>query len=401
MGCNNSKPVSVSTKVIVSKGSGKDAQNAYYIFEGPKKREETSIFDFTRCCMEDSSRATSSQEFRLDLTNSPPLGPLLKASVLPTKPIEGQKPGTSGLRKKTKVFMEGYYLHNFVQSTFNSLLASGVDLADGSLLIGGDGRYYNKEAIQIIIKIAVANGVRRIIIGKDGLFSTPAVSAYIREAQPLWKKPFGSFILTASHNPGGPNEDFGIKYNCENGGPAPEYLTNAIYEITKSISSIKICEKFPKIDISKVGTTVVRSDDGNLLIPIDVVSSTEVHVTLLKTVFDFDAIKTLIQRPFFSFRYDCMHGVQGPYAYECFVKELGASPDSLMNATPKDDFAGATLPRLSNALFLSISKTMYLYFFTSMVAGNHADPNLTYARDLCDVMGVDAKGVAVKGASSQ
>lgn len=305
----------------------------------------------------------------VDLTNSPSLGPL-KPSTMKTVPIAGQKPGTSGLRKKTKVFMEGLYLHNFVQSVFNSLLAVKTDLASGSLLIGGDGRYYNDDAIQIITKIAIANGVRRVVIGKDGLLSTPAVSAIIRESIPLWKKPFGSFILTASHNPGGPEEDFGIKYNCENGGPAPEYLTNDVFEITKTITSIKMCESFPTVDISKIGSTTVTSGDGCMSAYVDVISSTEHHIALLKTVFDFNWIKKLIARPDFTFKYDCMHGVQGPYAYECFVNELGASPDSLINAVPKDDFAG-----------------------------HHADPNLTYARDVCDIMGVDKTGIAMPGGS--
>ena len=339
MGCNQSMEISAPTKVLVSpKGSGNSEDNVYYAFEVPKSANGNEGCLFS--CITDMDSGGLQKDMRVDLTNAPSLGQFFKASVLKTDPIDGQKPGTSGLRKKTKVFMKGYYLHNFVQSTFNALIASGLDLADGSLLIGGDGRYFNKEAIQIIIKIAVANGVRRIIIGQNGLLSTPAVSAIIREAQPLWKKPFGSFILTASHNPGGPDEDFGIKYNCENGGPAPEYLTNSIYELTKSISSIKMCEKFPTIEISQMGTTIVKAADGSLQIPVDVISSTKEHITLLKSVFDFDAIRKLIARSEFNFKYDCMFGVQGPYAYECFVKELGAPVSSLLNATPRDDFGG-------------------------------------------------------------
>ena len=339
MGCNQSALNSAPTKVLISsKGTGKAEDNTYYEFEAVKSSKSDDC-DFFNCCI-DTDNGGLQKDMRIDLTSAPSLGPYFKASVLVTEPIDGQKPGTSGLRKKTKVFMKGFYLHNFVQSTFNALIASGVDLSDGSLLIGGDGRYFNKEAIQIIVKIAVANGVRRILIGQNGLLSTPAVSAIIREAQPLWKKPFGSFILTASHNPGGPNEDFGIKYNCDNGGPAPEHLTNSIYELTKSISSIKICEKFPNIDISQLGTTIVKAADGSLQVPVEIVSSTNEHITLLKSVFNFDAIRTLIARPDFSFRYDCMFGVQGPYAYECFVNELGARASSLLNATPKDDFGG-------------------------------------------------------------
>lgn len=307
----------------------------------------------------------------VDLTNAPGLGPLLP-TTLKTTPFNDQKPGTSGLRKKTKTFATGLYLHNFVQSTFNALIAEGVDLADGALLIGGDGRYHNDTAIQVIIKMAAANGVKRIIIGQDGLLSTPAVSAIIREKGPNWKKAYGAFILTASHNPGGPEEDFGIKYNCENGGPAPEKLTDAIYDVTTTITSIKICEKFPAVSIGNIGSTVVSSVDGSKSVVVDIISSTSVHVELLKSIFDFDALKALIARPDFSFCYDCMNGVQGPYAKSVFVDELGAPMSSLMNATPKDDFGGG-----------------------------HADPNLTYARSLCDVMGVDIAGNAIKGQSKE
>jgi phosphoglucomutase len=205
----------------------------------------------------------------VDMQNLPGLGPLAVSNV-PTVAFDDQKPGTSGLRKKTKRFQEGLYLHNFVQATFNALLASEVDLTDGALLIGGDGRFYNDTAIQVITKIAAANGVRRIIIGEGGLMSTPAISAVIRERGPQWQKCFGSFILTASHNPGGPDEDFGIKYNCENGGPAPESLTNAIYEITRTISTVKICVEFPLVDTSAQGSLVVVSSCGSKQVAIEV-----------------------------------------------------------------------------------------------------------------------------------
>lgn len=305
----------------------------------------------------------------VDLTDAPGLGPLLPSTVN-TSPYLDQKPGTSGLRKKTKKFMDGNYLHNFVQSTFNALAAVGTDVSDGALLVGGDGRYFNEGAIQVIVKMAVANGVKRVIIGEKGLLSTPAVSAIIRERGPSWKKCFGSFILTASHNPGGPEEDFGIKYNTENGGPAPEKLTDAIYDITKSISTLKICNHFPMVDIDTVGSTTYKSLDGSLSVTVDVISSTEDHVKLLKTIFDFSAIAALMKRKDFSFAYDCMHGVQGPYAHKIFVEELGASDGCLINAVPKDDFGGG-----------------------------HADPNLTYARDICTVMGVDSQGMPIPPAA--
>jgi len=301
----------------------------------------------------------------LDLTDATGLGPL-KATSVKSGPIDGQKPGTSGLRKKTKEFMKEHYLNNFVQATFDAIKATGTDVSEGSLVIGGDGRYFNDKAIQTIVKMGVANGVKRFWIGKDGLLSTPAVSAIIRERGPVWQKAFGSFILTASHNPGGPEEDFGIKYNCENGGPAPEKLTDEIYNNTTTISGYKMCNDFPTIDIATVGTTSVASADGSDEVTIDVIDSTEAHVTLLKTIFDFGSIKTLLDREDFSMVYDTMSGVNGPYAKAVFVDELGQSEDSLMNATPLDDFAGG-----------------------------HADPNLTYAKELVKVMGLDRTGAKI------
>ncbi|CAJ1951980.1 unnamed protein product [Cylindrotheca closterium] len=293
------------------------------------------------------------------------LGPL-KPTTVKTRPIEGQKPGTSGLRKKTKRFMESNYLENFVQSTFNAIKARGTNIVEGTLLIGGDGRYFNKEAIQTIIKMAVANGVKRIWVGQDGLMSTPAISATIRERGPIWQQAFGAFILTASHNPGGPDEDFGIKYNCENGGPAPDILTNTIYENTTKIYKYFICPEFPSIDLSECGPTNVKSTDGMKQVCVEVISSTENHVTLLKSIFDFDAIRGLLDRNDFSMVYDAMHGVNGPYAKKVFVDELGQPESVCMNCVPKDDFNGA-----------------------------HADPNLTYAKELVELMGLDRKGAKI------
>lgn len=288
---------------------------------------------------------------------------LLKPTLVKTAPIDGQKPGTSGLRKKTKLFMSENYLNNFVQSVFDAVIANGTNVSEGTLMIGGDGRYFNTEAIQTIIKMGVANGVKRFWIGENGLLSTPAVSATIRERGPVWQKAFGAFILTASHNPGGPEEDFGIKYNTQTGGPAPEYLMQATYDNTTSIKSYKICEDFPTIDIAKVGSTTVSAADGSSTVVVDVIPSTESHVALLKTIFDFDAIKALLDRPDFSMCYDSMHGVNGPFSKAIFVDELGQPESVLMNHIPKDDFAGG-----------------------------HADPNLTYAKDLVKKMGLDRTG---------
>ncbi|OQS04893.1 phosphoglucomutase [Thraustotheca clavata] len=302
----------------------------------------------------------------IDVTNQPGLGKLT-VSTVSTHPIDGQKPGTSGLRKKTKVFMENNYLNNFVQSTFDALPAK--DLIGGTLVVSGDGRYFNKEAIQIIIKMAVASGVDRIWVGQNGLLSTPAISAVIREREG-GAVAFGAFILTASHNPGGIHEDFGIKYNCENGGPAPEKVTDEIYHNTKAITSYKIAHDFPHVDVTRVGATAVKSDDGSRTVVVEVFDAAEDHVDLLKTIFDFKAIKSLISREDFSFVYDCMSGVQGPYARRVFIEELGAPESSLINAVPLEDFGG-----------------------------HHADPNLTYATELTHIMGVDAKGMPIHGQS--
>lgn len=301
----------------------------------------------------------------VDLTSEVGLGKL-KPTLVKTTPIAGQKPGTSGLRKKVKEFMGENYLNNFVQAAFDAIKASGTDVSNGSLVIGGDGRYFNNDAIQIIIKMGVANGVRRFWIGENGLLSTPAVSAIIRERGPKWQKAFGAFILTASHNPGGPTEDFGIKYNCEHGEPAPEKVTDEIYANTTTIKSYKICKDFPTIDIHAAGSTSVKADDGSTEVSIEVISTTETHLSLLKSIFDFHAIKALLDREDFSMVYDTMYGVNGPYAKKVFVEELGQPESSCLNATPKDDFNGG-----------------------------HADPNLTYAKELVAIMGLDRTGAKI------
>ncbi|KAJ0396037.1 hypothetical protein P43SY_008311 [Pythium insidiosum] len=304
----------------------------------------------------------------IDLTEQKGLGKL-KVSAVKTSPIADQKPGTSGLRKKTKTFMDGHYLHNFVQSVFDALPSK--DVQGGTLVVSGDGRYFNKEAIQIIIKIAVAAGVDRFWIGQNGLLSTPAVSAVIREREG-GSVAFGAFILSASHNPGGPDEDFGIKYNCENGGPAPEKVTNEIFNNTKVISSFNIAQEFPDVDTTKVGKTTVAADDGSRSVVIEVFDAAEDHVALLKKIFDFAAIKKLMARDDFSFVFDSMWGVQGPYARRVFVEELGGPESCIINGVPKDDFNGG-----------------------------HADPNLTYAKELIKIMGVDNKGLPVHGQAQE
>ncbi|KAI5353327.1 hypothetical protein L3X38_006220 [Prunus dulcis] len=272
-----------------------------------------------------------------------------------TTPFEGQKPGTSGLRKKVKVFTQPHYLQNFVQSTFNALPADKVKGA--RIVVSGDGRYYSKEAIQIIIKMAAGNGVRSVWVGQNGLLSTPAVSAVVRERVGAdGSKASGAFILTASHNPGGPNEDFGIKYNMENGGPAPESITDKIYENTTKIKEYLTVE-LPDVDIGKVGVTTFSVDGGTF--DVDVFDSASDYVKLMKSIFDFEFIRKLLSSPKFTFCYDALHGVAGAYAKRIFVEELGAKESSLLNCVPKEDFGGG-----------------------------HPDPNLTYAKELVARMGL-------------
>ncbi|XP_044494189.1 phosphoglucomutase, cytoplasmic [Mangifera indica] len=273
-----------------------------------------------------------------------------------TSPIDGQKPGTSGLRKKVKVFMQPNYLQNFVQSTFNALTPEKVRGA--TLVVSGDGRYYSKDAIQIIIKMAAANGVRRVWVGQNGLLSTPAVSAVIRERVGAdGSKATGAFILTASHNPGGPHEDFGIKYNMENGGPAPEGITDKIFENTKTIKEYLVAEDLPDVDILTIGVTSFGGPEGQF--DVEVFDSASDYVKLMKSIFDFESIKKLLTSPKFTFCYDALHGVAGAYAKRIFVEELGAQESSLLNCIPKEDFGGG-----------------------------HPDPNLTYAKELVARMGL-------------
>jgi len=306
------------------------------------------------------------KNFRTCALNETALDGTLEISTLTTAPIDGQKPGTSGLRKKTKTFMEGYYLHNFVQSVFNALVDCDVPVVGGTLVLSGDGRYWNKEAIQIIIKIALGNGVKRVWLGDDGLLSTPAVSAVIRN-HGAGGECFGGFICSASHNPGGLTEDFGIKYNCENGGPAPEKMTDLMVKHTTSLTEIKMCEKVPAIDLSKRGSYKI----GDRII--EVFDCVEDHMRSLKKCFNFDEIRTLMQHEDFTWVYDSMSGVQGPYARAILEKELGGKKGSCVNADPMEDFGGPSSPW-----------------------HGHADPNLTYAVQLVKTMGLNAQGEKIE-----
>ncbi|GAV61842.1 PGM_PMM_IV domain-containing protein/PGM_PMM_I domain-containing protein/PGM_PMM_II domain-containing protein/PGM_PMM_III domain-containing protein [Cephalotus follicularis] len=267
----------------------------------------------------------------------------IKINSVPTKPIEGQKTGTSGLRKKVKVFKQENYLANWIQALFNSLPKE--DFKNGLLVLGGDGRYFNREASQIIIKIAAGNGVGKILVGKEGIMSTPAVSAVIRK----WKAN-GGFIMSASHNPGGPEYDWGIKFNYSSGQPAPESITDKIYGNTISISEIKMAD-IPDVDLSRLGVTKY----GNF--SVEVVDPVSDYLNLMENVFDFQLITNLLSRSDFRFIFDAMHAVTGAYAKPIFVDKLGASLDSILNGVPLEDFGHG-----------------------------HPDPNLTYAKDLVDVL---------------
>ncbi|KAJ1677038.1 Phosphoglucomutase-2, partial [Spiromyces aspiralis] len=233
-----------------------------------------------------------------------------------TTPHEGQKPGTSGLRKRVRIFQQPNYTDNFVQAIFDATQIGQHGDAP-SLVVGGDGRYFMKETIQTIIRIGIANGIQRFIVGKDGILSTPAGSHLIRSLGAS-----GGILLTASHNPGGPEKDFGIKFNAHNGGPAPENVTDKIYECTRAIRHYHIAE-IPDVDISALGSHIVGEINGKP-IEVEVVDSVESYVELLKTIFDFALIKRFLkENPTFKVLFDGLNGVTGPYGRSLFVKEFG------------------------------------------------------------------------------
>ncbi len=268
-----------------------------------------------------------------------------------TTPFEGQKPGTSGLRKKVKVFEQPHYLENFVQSVFNSVPERGL------LVVGGDGRYHNPEAIQTIIKMAVANGFARLMIGQNGILSTPAVSNLIRKNQAM-----GGLILSASHNPAGPDEDFGIKFNNAAGSPAPESITDAIFENTTTIDHYLLAD-VEEIDLSVCQKVEVGGTS------IEVIDSVSDYVSLMQELFDFDKLKAGFADGRLSLYFDAMHAVTGPYAKAVFEDVLGAASGSVINAIPLPDFNGG-----------------------------HPDPNLVHAKQLIELM--DADNAPVLGAAS-
>jgi len=244
--------------------------------------------------------------------------------AVPTTPYLDQKPGTSGLRKKVPEFQQKNYAENFIQAIFDSL-----DGFQGkTLVIGGDGRYYNRDVIQKAIKMAAANGFGKVMVGKAGILSTPAASHVIRKY-----KAFGGIILSASHNPGGPTEDFGIKYNIGNGGPAPEKITDAIFEHTKTIATYKIAD-FPDVNLDRIGKEEMP---GGMIV--SVIDSVEDYAALMEELFDFGAIRNLISLGF-RICFDAMSAVTGPYAKEILENRLGAPLGSVRNFMPLPDFGG-------------------------------------------------------------
>ncbi|MBB3772854.1 phosphoglucomutase [Angulomicrobium tetraedrale] len=260
--------------------------------------------------------------------------------VVATTPFDGQKPGTSGLRKKVQVFQQPHYVENFVQSLFDSL----KEFEGETLVVGGDGRYFNREAIQTVIKIAAAAGFGRVLVGQGGILSTPAASAVIRKHEA-----FGGIILSASHNPGGEHGDFGIKYNIGNGGPAPEPVTDAIFARSQAITQYRISDA-PDVDLDTQGITRVED------MVVDVIDPVEDYAELMGTLFDFDAIRDLFGAGF-TMRFDAMSAVTGPYARAILEETLGAAPGTVVHGQPLPDFGG-----------------------------HHPDPNLVHAKDLYDLL---------------
>jgi len=265
----------------------------------------------------------------------------MKIQTINTTPFDDQRPGTSGLRKKVKVFQTPHYLANFVQSIFNVL----EGFQGQTLVVGGDGRYYNREALQIILKMAAANGFGKVMVGRGGILSTPAASCVIRKYET-----FGGIILSASHNPGGPDDDFGIKYNTANGGPAPEKITEAIYSQSREIRQYLTLEA-ADIDLDTIGEQPLGE------MSVEIIDPVSDYADMMEQLFDFDAMRALLSSGTFSMRFDAMNAVTGPYAHEILEKRLGAAAGTVLRGEPLLDFGGA-----------------------------HPDPNLVHAKELVATM---------------
>ena len=276
-----------------------------------------------------------------------------------TTPFQDQKPGTSGLRKKVAIFQSANYLENFVQALFDTIFDQAAAPAGSTLVLGGDGRYFNREAIQIILRMAAANGIARVLVGQGGILSTPAASCLIRRYRCC-----GGIILSASHNPGGPQGDFGIKYNTGNGGPAPEKITDAVYARSRALTSYRIADA-PDVALDRLGSCTL----GDMRV--DVIDPVADYAGLMESLFDFAAIRALIDSGF-RLCFDAMHAVTGPYAREILERRLGAPSGTVINGVPLADFGGG-----------------------------HPDPNLTYAPQLVALMyAADAAGAPDLGAAS-
>ncbi len=265
----------------------------------------------------------------------------MTVQTVATQPFLDQKPGTSGLRKQVTVFQQPHYLENFVQAIFNSL----EGYQGQTLVVGGDGRFYNRTAIQTILKMAAAQGFGRILVGQGGILSTPAVSAIIRKYQA-----FGGIILSASHNPGGPDGDFGIKYNVANGGPAPEKVTDAIFAASKTLREYQILDA-ADVDLDRIGSSTLGHSR------VEVIDAVTDYGALMESLFDFDQIQQFVTTGNFRFCVDSLHAVTGPYATALFERRLNAPAGTVQNGIPLEDFGGG-----------------------------HPDPNLVYAKDLVKIM---------------
>ena len=272
--------------------------------------------------------------------------------TFPTTSFEGQKPGTSGLRKKVRVFQQPNYAENFIQSVF--------DVAErptsSTLVIGGDGRFHNRTVIARAIQMAAANGYARVLVGKGGILSTPAASHLIRKYGAS-----GGLILSASHNPGGPDEDFGIKYNIANGGPAPEAVTEAIYARTQTIDRWMMVEG--SLDLDRIGTSLVGK------MAVEVIDPVADYADLMEELFDFPAIRAAVASGALTMAFDAMHAVTGPYAREILEARLGFPAGTVRNGVPLEDFGR-----------------------------HHPDPNLVHAAELYDLM--MSEGAPTIGAAS-
>ncbi|XP_018644498.1 phosphoglucomutase, putative [Schistosoma mansoni] len=286
---------------------------------------------------------------------------MLTVDVKPTKSFPGQKPGTSGLRKPTKTFMQHGYTENFIQSILNAAVGELLNKSQPvRLLLGGDGRYFVRESLEsIIIPICLANGVSELFVGQNGILSTPAASFIIRKHQLN-----GGILLTASHNPGGLNADFGIKYNCGNGGPAPEKLTDAIFAQSEKLTSYKTVKEPLNIQLNRIGSKKYTLSNGQTSI-VTIISSVSDYADYMRTLFDFDSIKTLLigsdEREPFKLLVSGLNGVMGPYIHEILCNQLGLNSELAIKSQPLEDFGGG-----------------------------HPDPNLTYAADLVQMIVADS-----------